>query len=112
VREGQKVTIKFDTFPYVRYGTAEGRVRTLSADSFVAPEDAPRATSATSVYQVPPYYKTRIAIDQINMHDVPGGFQLKPGMPVTADVKAGKRNILAYLFARILPVGLEGMREP
>jgi len=112
VREGQKVTIKFDTFPYVRYGTAEGTVRTLSADSFVASEDAPRATSATSVYQVPPYYKTRIAIDQINMHDVPGGFQLKPGMPVTADVKAGKRNILAYLFARILPVGLEGMREP
>ena len=109
VREGQKVTIKFDTFPYVRYGTAEGRVRTLSPDSFVGPEDAPRGTA---VNQVPPYYKTRIAIDEINMHDVPGGFQLKPGMPVTADVKAGKRNILAYLFARILPVGLEGMREP
>ncbi|MCL2430041.1 MAG: HlyD family efflux transporter periplasmic adaptor subunit, partial [Alphaproteobacteria bacterium] len=109
VREGQKVTVKFDTFPYVRYGTAEGRVRTLSADSFVGPEDAPRPAA---VYQVPPYYKTRIAIDKLDMHDVPGGFQLRPGMPVTADIKAGKRNILAYLFARILPVGLEGMREP
>ena len=109
VREGQNVTIKFDTFPYVRYGTAEGRVRSLSADSFVGPEEAPRAAA---VYEVPPYYKTRIAIDNLKMHDVPGGFQLKPGMPVTADIKAGQRNILAYLFARILPVGLEGMREP
>jgi hemolysin D len=109
VRESQKVTIKFDTFPYVRYGTAEGTVRTLSADSFVGPEEAPRAAA---VDQVPPYYKTRIAIDSLEMHDVPGGFQLKPGMPVTADIKAGQRNILAYLFARILPVGLEGMREP
>jgi HlyD family type I secretion membrane fusion protein len=109
VQEGQKVTIKFDTFPYVQYGTAEGRVRTLSADSFVAPEQAPR-TAAVS--QVPAYYKTRIAIDNLKMHDVPGGFQLKPGMPVTADIKVGKRNILSYLFARILPVGLEGMREP
>jgi HlyD family type I secretion membrane fusion protein len=109
VHEGQKVTIKFDTFPYVQYGTAEGRVRTLSADSFVGPEEAPRAAAA---YQVPPYYKTRIAIDDIKMHDVPGGFQLKPGMPVTADIKVGQRNILTYLIARILPVGLEGMREP
>jgi HlyD family type I secretion membrane fusion protein len=109
VHEGQTVTVKFDTFPYVRYGTAEGRVRTLSADSFVGPEDGLR-TAADD--RVPPYYKTRIAIDEIKMHDVPGGFQLKPGMPVTADIKAGKRNILGYLFARILPVGLEGMREP
>ena len=37
---------------------------------------------------------------------------LKPGMPVTADIKVGRRNILSYLFARLLPVGLEGMREP
>jgi HlyD family type I secretion membrane fusion protein len=109
VQEGQKVTVKFDTFPYVQYGTAAGTVRTLSADSFVGPEEAPRAAA---VYQVPPYYKTRIAIDDLKMHDVPGGFQLKPGMPVTADIKVGQRNVLAYLFARILPVGLEGMREP
>jgi len=108
VQEGQKVTIKFDTFPYVQYGTAEGTVRTLSADSFVGPEETQRATAV----QVPPYYKTRMAIDSLKMHDVPGGFQLKPGMPVTADIKVGQRNILNYLFARILSVGLEGMREP
>lgn len=109
VREGQKVTVKFDTFPYVQYGKAEGSVRTLSADSFVGPEETPRAAA---VYQVSPYYMTRIAIDDVKMHDVPGGFQLKPGMPVTADIKVGKRNVLTYLFARVLPVGLEGMREP
>jgi hemolysin D len=109
VQEGQKVTIKFDTFPYVQYGTAEGTVRTLSADSFVGSEEAPRAAG---FHQVPPYYKTRIAIDDVKMHDVPGGFQLKPGMPVTADIKVGQRNVLSYLFARVLPLGLEGMREP
>jgi multidrug efflux pump subunit AcrA (membrane-fusion protein) len=93
----------------VQYGKAEGSVRTLSADSFVGPEETPRAAA---VYQVPPYYMTRIAIDDVKTHDVPGGFQLKPGMPVTADIKVGKRNVLTYLFAHVLPVGLEGMREP
>jgi len=92
-------------------------VRSLSADSFVGPEEAPRTAAASQVpagynSQVPAYYKARIAIDNLKMHDVPGGFQLKPGMPVTADIEVGRRNILSYLFARILPVGLEGMREP
>jgi len=108
VRESQKVTIKFDTFPYVQYGVAHGSVRLVSADSFVGPEETQRNAA---VDQTPPYYKTRISIDDIKMQ-VPGGFQLKPGMPVTADIKVGQRNILSYLFARILPIGLEGMREP
>ena len=38
------------------------------------------------------------------------GFQLKPGMTVRADIKAGERTLLTYLFARVMPVRLEGMR--
>jgi HlyD family type I secretion membrane fusion protein len=109
VHERQKVTIKFDTFPYVQYGTAEGSVRTISADSFVGPDESQRDAAFR---QTPAFYKTRIAIDALKMHDVAGGFQLKRGMPVTADIKVGERNILQYLFARVLPIGLEGMREP
>ena len=112
VHEGEKVTIKFDTFPYVQYGLAEGLVRTLSADSFIGAEETQRSAIFHQSQQTPAFYKTRIAIDEIKMHDVPGGFQLKPGMPVTADIKVGQRNILTYLFARVLPIGLEGMREP
>jgi len=108
VHEGQRVTVKFDTFPYVQFGTAQGSVRTLSADSFVGREETQRAASLD---RAPAYYKARVAIDEIQMR-VPGGFQLKPGMPVTADIKVGKRNLLTYLFARVLPIGLEGMREP
>src|SRR5262249_18464986 len=57
------------------------------------------------------FYKARVTIDELKMHGVPGGFQLKPGMTVRADIKAGQRTLLTYLFARMLPVGLEGMRE-
>ena len=111
VHESEKVTIKFDTLPYVQYGMAEGSVRTVSADSFVGHEETQRS-AINSQSQTPAFYKARIAIDKLKMHDVPDGFQLKPGTPVTADIKVGRRNILSYLFARVLPVGLEGMREP
>lgn len=109
VSERQKATIKFDTFPYVQYGVAEGTVRTISADSFVGPEETQRDASFR---QAPAFYKARIAVDEIKMHGVAGGFQLKRGMPVTADINVGQRNILSYLFARVLSVGFEGMREP
>ncbi len=109
VRDRQKVTIKFDTFPYVQYGVAEGSVRTISADSFVGPDETQRDATFR---QMPAFYKARIAVDDVKMHGVAGGFELKRGMPVTADIKVGERNILTYLFARVLPVGLEGMREP
>jgi HlyD family secretion protein len=33
-------------------------------------------------------------------------------MPVTADVKVGKRTLVTYLFSRVLPAFMDGMREP
>jgi hemolysin D len=46
------------------------------------------------------------------LHGVPDGFHIIPGMPVTADVKVGKRTVLKYLLGMMLPVTREAMREP
>uniref|UniRef100_A0A973VYX2 Membrane fusion protein (MFP) family protein n=2 Tax=Bradyrhizobium septentrionale TaxID=1404411 RepID=A0A973VYX2_9BRAD len=112
VHAGQKVAIKFDTFPFVQYGLAEGTVRFISPDSFSGGQDTQRGTVVTQSDSAAVFYKARVAIDQLKVYGVPGGFQLKPGMTVTADIKAGARTLLTYLFSRVLPVGLEGMREP
>ena len=107
VHVGAAVAIKFDTFPFSQYGLAHGTVRTISADSFIAQDDAKtRAGSAE------PFYRSRITLDKVQLHNVPPGFHIVPGMPVTADVMVGKRTVLSYLLGRVLPVGSEGMREP
>lgn len=115
VRVGDYVTIKFDTFPYSIYGTAEGTLRVVSPDSFRNPESdrarqqgRPRSEDDFGAV----YYRTRVSIDALQLHDLPPGFRLTPGMPVTADVKIGKRTVLAYLFSRVIPIAVEGMREP
>ena len=61
---------------------------------------------------VPFYFRARITIDRIDLRDTPEGFQLIPGMPVTADIKVGKRTVLEYLLSRVMPATSEGMREP
>lgn len=115
VHVGDPVAIKFDTFQYSQYGMATGHVRVVSADSFTAADDqrsrSPGAVPLTG-QSSEPFYRARVAIDEVKLHDTPPGFHLTPGMPVTADVKVGKRTMLAYILGRVLPNAQEAMREP
>lgn len=117
VHVGDPVAIKFDTFPYSQYGLAYGTVKTISADSFTS-ADSPngRGARGSGMAADPggsePFYRARVSLDQIKLHDTPVGFHLIPGMPVTADIKVGKRTMLGYLLGRIMPVAHEAMREP
>ena len=114
VHVGDPVAIKFDTFPYSQYGMAKGKVRIVSPDAFTAQAEARNPTSSVPVpaTNAEPFYRARIGIDQLALHDVPVGFRVNPGMPVTADIKVGKRTVLKYLFGWLSPVAHEGMREP
>jgi len=120
VHVGDPVAIKFDTFPYTQYGMAHGIVRTVSPDSFNA-QDEQRNPSGSA--PIPPpgtagmsggstWYRARVTLDQIGLHDTPAGFHLSPGMPVTADVLVGKRTVMAYFLGRAMPLVHEGLREP
>ena len=107
------VAIKFDTFPFSQYGMATGTVRIVSPDSFTPQVEARNPTSAVPVTSsAEPFYRSRITIEHVALHNVPDGFHVIPGMPVTADIKVGKRTVLQYLLGMVLPVAREGMREP
>ncbi len=120
VHVGDPVAIKFDTFPYTQYGMAHGLVRIISPDSFNAQDEARNPSGAvpiptqgqTGMAGGSVWYRTRITLDHVDLHDTPAGFRLSPGMPVTADVLVGKRTIMAYFLGRAMPMVHEGMREP
>jgi hemolysin D len=114
VHVGDQVSIKFAAYNYAQYGLAHGTVRIISPDSFTSMEDQRNPTGAlpTSGQQTEPYYRARITIDRIDLHDTPRGFSLVPGMPVTADILVGKRTLISYFLSRIIPVASEAAREP
>lgn len=125
VHVGDKAVIKFDTFPYVRYGSVDGTVRSISADSFLVtdPSVAQQAGVANSpiganapsgVAQANSlrFYQARISLDKIKLHGLPPGFHFVPGMPLEADIEIGRRTVMTYLLGRVMPVASEGMREP
>lgn len=115
VRVGDTVAVKFDTFPFSQYGIALGTVRMVSPDSFTSSDQQVGRTVGT--LPLPqntstPFYRSRITIDSVKLHDVPAHFRLVPGMPVTVDIKVGRHTVLGYLLGRVLSVASEGMREP
>ncbi len=111
---GDPVSIKFDTFPFIQYGLAYGTVRIISPDSFTGQEDQrnPSGNLPAPANSTEPFYRARVTIARVDLHGVPQDFHLIPGMPVTADIKVGKRTVLQYMLGRVLPVTSEGMREP
>jgi hemolysin D len=114
VHVGDPVAVKFDTFPFTQYGLAYGTLRMVSANSFTGQDEQRNVSGNVPIptNSGEPFYRARITLDRIALHGVPEGFQLAPGMPVTADIKVGKHTILSYLLSRVLPVAREAMREP
>jgi len=123
VHEGDPVEIKFNTFNYAIYGDAIGKVRLVSADSFVQPQGAatssgggdPSTTQSQAQSSMPGtgvFYRDYVTLEKLRLRNTPEGFRLVPGLNVTADINVGKRTVADYLLGRFLPAMQEGMREP
>ncbi len=113
VHRDDPVAIKFDTFPFTQYGMAEGSVQIVSPSSFTAQQEARNPTGAAPERGGPElFYRARIGVTRVSLHGVPAGFHIIPGMPVTADIKVGKRTVLQYLLGTVMPVAHDAMREP
>ena len=103
VRAGDPVKIKLDAFSYIEHGMADGTVRSISEGAFTTDDNGQPAS---------PYYKVRIALTNVSLRNVPGGFRLIPGMTLNADVHIGTRSVLMYIIEGALRGANEAMREP
>jgi len=103
IRVGDPVTLKVDAFDYLRFGSADGVVKTISEGSFTQ-EDNGAIRS--------PFYKVWVEITRLNFHNVPENARLIPGMTVSGNIRVGRRTVLSYLTDGVLKNMDEAMREP
>jgi hemolysin D len=105
IRAGDPVRIKLDAFNFIEHGMAEGTVRWISEGAFTVNDE-------TNQPSPDPYYKVRVALTNVDLHNVPAGFRLIPGMTLTADVHIGTRSVLMYIVNGAVQGMNEAMREP
>ncbi|MFC7421106.1 HlyD family type I secretion periplasmic adaptor subunit [Iodobacter arcticus] len=103
IKEGDPVHMKLDAFPFQKHGMLEGKVRTISEDSF-RNETAPRGADA--------FYITHINLGPNKLKMMTGKSRLLPGMTVSAEIVVGKRSVISYLIWPLTKAMEEAIREP
>ena len=103
---GQPVRIKFEAFPFQKYGTGVGTVRVVSQDTF-APD--PKAEGAR---RAAPYYRVLVDVVDTKLRLQREHIQMIPGMAVTAEMKVGRRSVISYFLYPLLRGLDESIREP
>ncbi|HKQ44877.1 MAG TPA: HlyD family type I secretion periplasmic adaptor subunit [Rhizomicrobium sp.] len=103
VKVGDSVRIKLETYPFQRFGTINGILDVISADSIPQKRDD---VESQLVYRV----QVRIAdpLSSIAERDM----QIRPGLVASAEIKTGKRSIASYILHPILRTADESLREP
>lgn len=105
IKLGDKTNIKIDAFPYQRHGYLEGKVRTISQDSFQRDFNSPGQGSTT-------YYKSRIQIGEKKLEKMSDKSTLLPGMSLSGEIVVGKRTVISYLLWPLTKTLDEAIREP
>jgi HlyD family secretion protein len=106
VAVGQPVRVKFEAFPFQKYGTGSGVVRVVSQDTFL-PD-----TKGESTHRTPaPYYRVLVEITDAKLRLQPERIQMIPGMAVTAEMKVGRRSVISYFLYPLLRGLDESIRE-
>lgn len=108
LREGDRARIKLDPYPFQQYGVLEGRVRTVSEDSFVRTQDGAQAEGAGHEA----FYRARIVLEDTTLEGLSGETRFLPGMTLTAEVVFGDRTVMSYLLYPIIRSLDEGLRDP
>jgi HlyD family secretion protein len=102
LKVGNPVNVKLESNPFQKYGTLSGRLIVLSADSVPLKED-------DTTHLV---YHAQVQILETPREMAARGFNLRPGLVASAEIKTGRRSIASYILNPILRTADEGMREP
>jgi hemolysin D len=98
IRNGQKVRVKLEAFPFTDYGLIGGSVMNISRD-------------AINDEKLGLVYAARVRLDSRVMHLPSGDVPLSPGMAVQAEIRTGERRIIQYLLSPIAKSIDEAGRE-
>lgn len=107
VARAEPARIKFDAYPFQKFGTASGTIRTISRDAF--PPDLKNASGTTGAL---PFFKARVAFTGDGLKGGAEKVRLLPGMAVSAEIKVGRRRVISYFLYPLLRGLDDSIREP
>ena len=107
VEVAKEARLKFDAYPFQKFGTASGKIRTISRDAFTPEQQAETAGAAAL-----PFFKARVLLGNTRLGGSGEPVRLLPGMAVTAEIKVGRRTVMSYFLYPVMRGLEDSIREP
>ena len=114
VREGQRVVVKIEAFPFTRYGLIEGQIRKISREAIDLIEaqsqgdpkiltqiQGPSAATASQRYRNL-VFAISISLSRQSLTIEGAVVPLTPGMSVTAEISTGSRRVLDFVLSPLV----------
>lgn len=106
VEVGQDVQIRFEAFPYERFGVHAGKIKTVEKTA-ILPGELPRVAAAQ---QGPegrqPVYRVIATLERQRIPGYGEDFPLRPGMELEADIVLEQRTLIQWLFNPIYSIAM------
>ena len=104
VRANQQVQLRYQAFPYQKFGHQSGQVLQVSRSPLQASELAGLALPASLSAGGEPLYRITVALDRQSVAAYGQAQALSPGMQLEADVVLDRRRLIEWLFEPVLGI--------
>ncbi|MEP7070378.1 MAG: HlyD family efflux transporter periplasmic adaptor subunit [Usitatibacter sp.] len=96
IKPGQEVVLRYEAFPYERFGQYPGRVSDIGRSVWTQGERIGPLSAKEPVYRVD------VKLDRQSVSFSDQEFALRPGMLVNADLLLEKRTLLEWIFEPVM----------
>lgn len=96
VKPGQRVLLRYEAFPYERFGQYAGKVENVGKDVWTQGA----TVGPLSVHE--PVYRITVDLERQDISANAQSFPLRAGMVVSADLLLEKRSLLEWLFQPVI----------
>jgi len=103
VKIGDKVRVKLEAYPFQQFGTLNGILDVIGADSVSLKQDDPHNEMV---------YRVQVRVTDSLSDLATRGIRIRPGLVASAEIKTGKRSVASYVLNPILRTADESLREP
>jgi membrane fusion protein len=100
VQPDQDVALSLQAFPYQRFGTVAGKIRTVSSTVI-----SPNEVQLQGLTVQEPVFRIRVALAEESIQAYTQTIPFQPGMLVSAEIVFDRRSLLEWLFDPIYAVG-------
>src|SRR3954452_9326386 len=99
IRPGQRVLLRYEAFPYQKFGHYEGTVANVSRSAMSPAELSQQLAGLTSLYGAnAPVYQINVALERQTVTAYGNPVALQPGMQLEADVLIERRRLIEWVL--------------